>query len=79
MSDKPDETDTTGPSTEPRDRTCVDRRSFLLTAGAATASLAAVGSASACATDGEWYGYGEQQYNFSGYGGIAAPCPEAES
>lgn len=54
----------------------IGRRAFLVSAGVATTSLAATGNATACptSTTGEWYGYGDEYYGFSGYGGTAPSC-----
>lgn len=50
----------------------IDRRTFLLSAGIATTPLATAGTVVADSTDGEWYGYGDEEYGFAGYGGVPA-------
>jgi len=73
MSDKqssPDradgETDGAGPP--------VDRRTVLSSVGVAVTPLTAAGGLSTGrgSTVGEWYGYGDEEYGFAGYGGVPA-------
>lgn len=63
-------------STESDDSTRLGRRTFLRSAGVVTTALAASGSAVACptSTTGERYGFGNEYYGFSGYGGQAPSC-----
>ena len=76
MSDTQDDSERTDDARAGVTEGPIGRRRFLVSTGVATVALASTGNATACptSTTGERYGYGDQYYGFSGYGGTAPPC-----